>query len=354
KAYGYIIDYRDLFNSLESAITDYTTGALDGYDEADVEGLLKDRVKQGREDLDEALEKIRALVEPVAAPKGTLEYQHYFVASLPGDASEIKANEAKRVELYKAVSGLVRAYTALANDMAAAGYSDAEAAAIKNEVAHFVAVRDEVELGAGENIDMKQFEAGMRALLDTYVQADPSEVVATFEKGLVDLIVERGEDALDTLPPGIRKTPEAAAETIVNNVRKTIVDERALNPRYYDKMSELLDALIEQRRQEALDYRAYLQELLELATKVGKKESDTVYPEWAKNGAQRALVDFSFPDPDLAVLVDETVMREKEHGWVGNRMRERALARRLHHVLPADFDRFDELFELVKARDEYR
>lgn len=354
KTYGYIIDYRDLFNSLESAVTDYTSGALDGYEEKDVEGLLKDRVEQGRQDLDEALEKIRALVEPVAPPKGTLEYQHYFVASVPGDAAQIKANEVKRIELYKSVSNLVRTYTALANDMDAAGYLPAEAAAIKNEVVHFVAVRDEVELGAGENIDMKQFEAGMRALLDTYIQADPSEVVATFEKGLVNLIVERGEDALASLPPNIRKNPEAAAETILNNVRKTIVDERALNPRYYDQMSELLDALIEQRRQEALDYKAYLKQLLELATKVGKKESDMVYPVWAANGAQRALVDFSFPDPNLAVVVDYTVMHQKEHGWVGNRMKERALARELRRVLPDVFDRFNELFELVKARDEYR
>src|SRR5690606_10173364 len=105
---------------------------------------------------------------------------HYFVASVPGDAAQIKANEVKRVELYKAVAGLVRAYTALANDVDAAGYSVAEATAIKSEVAHFVAVRDEVELGAGENIDLKQFEAGMRALLDTYIRADPSETVATF------------------------------------------------------------------------------------------------------------------------------------------------------------------------------
>ncbi|MDQ0575268.1 type I restriction endonuclease subunit R [Agromyces albus] len=354
KTYGYIIDYRDLFNSLESAITDYTSGALDGYEEKDVEGLLKDRIEQGRQDLDEALEKIRALVEPVAPPKGTLEYQHYFVASVPGDAAQIKGNEAKRVELYKALSALVRAYTALANDMDAAGYSPNEAAAIKNEVTHFVAVRDEVELGAGENIDMKQFEAGMRALLDTYIRADPSEVVASFEKGLVDLIVERGADALASLPPNIRRNPEAAAETIVNNVRKTIVDERALNPRYYDKMSELLDALIEQRRQDAVDYKAYLEQLLVLATKVGKKESDTVYPEWAKSGAQRALVDFSFPDSSLAIVVDYTVMHQKEHGWVGNRMKERALARELRRALPDGFDRFEELFELVKARDEYR
>ncbi|MGN0096395.1 MAG: type I restriction endonuclease subunit R [Corynebacterium sp.] len=354
KTYGYIIDYRDLFNSLESAITDYTLGALDGYEEKDVEGLLKDRVEQGRQDLDEALEKVRALVEPVAPPKGTIEYQHYFVAAVPGDAGEIKANEGKRVELYKSVSSLVRAYGALANDMEEAGFSADEAAAIKSEVAHFVAVRDEVELGAGENIDMKQFEAGMRSLLDTYIQADPSDEVATFDKGLVELIVERGEDALTSLPKNIRKSPEAAAETIVNNVRKTIVDERALNPRYYDQMSELLDALLEQRRQDALDYKDYLHRLLDLAIQVGKKESDTVYPDWAENGAQRALVDFDFAIPGIAILVDRTITQQKEHGWVGNRMKERALQRELHRVLPADFDRFDELFELVKARDEYR
>jgi type I restriction enzyme R subunit len=354
KTYGYIIDYRDLFNSLESAITDYTSGALDGYEGTDVEGLLKDRLEQGRQDLDEALEMIRALVEPVAPPKGTLEYQHYFVASTPGDAAQIKANEAKRVELYKSVAGLVRAYTALANDMDAAGYSASESAAIKREVADFVAVRDEVELGAGENVDMKQYEAGMRALLDTYIQAAPPEVVATLQKGLVALIVERGEGALDSLPGRIRKNPEAAAETIINNVRKTIVDERALNPRYYDKMSALLDALIERQRQEAADYKEYLQRLVDFTATVGRRESNASYPEWAKNGAQRALVDFAFPDPHLAIIVDATVMDRKEHGWVGNRMKERSLARELRHVLPASFDRFDELFELVKARDEYR
>ncbi len=354
KTYGYIIDYRDLFNSLETAITDYTSEALDGYEKDDIDGLLKDRTEQGRTDLDDALEKIRALVEPVAPPKETLEYQHYFVASIPGDAAQIKANEAKRVELYESVSTLVRAYSAIANEMAEASYTVAEAAAIKREVAHFVAVKDEVELGAGENIDMKQFEAGMRALLDTYIQADPSDVVATFDKGLVKLIVERGEGAIDALPPGIKKNPEAAAETIINNVRKTIIDEHAMNPKYYDTMSSLLDALIERAKKEALDYKTYLQHLLELAAKVGKAESDTVYPEWAKDGAQKALVDFAFADPSLAVTVDYTVRHEKEHDWVGNRMKERAMARALRRLLPADFDRFDELFELVKARSEYR
>ena len=42
----------------------------------------------------------------------------------------------------------------------------------------------------------------------------------------------------------VRENPEAMAETIENNVRKLIIDETPANPKYYEKMSELLDALI--------------------------------------------------------------------------------------------------------------
>jgi len=61
--------------SLEGAVHDYTSGALDGYDKDDVAGLLKDRLKDAREQLDEALEAVRALCEPVQAPRDTAAYQ---------------------------------------------------------------------------------------------------------------------------------------------------------------------------------------------------------------------------------------------------------------------------------------
>ncbi|ROV67340.1 type I restriction endonuclease subunit R [Streptomyces globisporus] len=360
KTYGYVIDYRDLFKSLDKAITDYTSEALDGYAKEDIEGLLEDRIQQEREDLDEALEKIRALCEPVPPPKGTLEYQHYFVSTVPGDADQIKDNEPKRVELYKTVAALVRAYGALANDMEHAGYSAAVARGIKAEVAHYVAVKNEVEVGAGENIDMKQFEAGMRSLLDTYVQADPVEQVATLDKGLVQLIVERGADAIDMLPEGIRNNPEAAAETIINNVRRTIVDERAMNPKYYDRMSQLLDAIIEQRREEAIEYADYLAKLLEHAEKVGKGESEpgVTYPDWASTPARRALIDFAWPSEieiDLENL-HGVIQNVKEHGWAGNPIKERALARALHRVLPDTIDgqRITQLIAQLREHDEYR
>src|SRR5262249_46033770 len=157
----------------------------------------------------------------------------------------------------------------------------------------------------GENLDFKQYEAGMRFLLDTYIQADPAEVVADFENtGLIQLIVKQGAGALDKLPKGVRADRDAVAETIANNMRTGTVDERALNAKYYEKMSELLDALIDQRRQDAIEYKEYLAKLIALAQQLGKGESDTIYPAWADNGARRALIDFGFPDDDIPIEVD--------------------------------------------------
>ncbi|GAB2513225.1 type I restriction endonuclease subunit R [Paramicrobacterium agarici] len=355
KDYGYIVDYRDLFNSLESAINDYTSGALEGYEKQDIEGLLSDRIDKARDDLDDALERIRALCEPVLPPKGTDQYRAYFVGKDAGDAAQIKANEPKRVELYKAVSAVTRAFANLANDMAEAGYSPADVEKIKKEIAHYSDVRAEVKLAAGEDVDFKAYEADMRFLLDTYIKAGASEVVSNFEDtGLIDLIVKLGPAAIDKLPPGIKNSKTAVAETIVNNMRKVIIDEHALNPKFYDRMSELLDAILEERRKQALDYEAYLAKILDAAQQLGRGESDHPYPDWASNGGQRALVDFFWPDSDLALEIDYAVRNSKRHGWKDNALKRKQVLRAIARSLPDGDDRVDAVFDLMRSRDEYR
>lgn len=356
KDYGHIVDYRDLFNSLETAVHDYTSGALDGYDKEDVEGLLTDRIEQARKDLDEALERIRAVVEAVEPPKNTLQYQQYFCAIEPGNVEQLKANEYKRVELYKAVAAVTRAFANLADDMAAAGYSDAEAEAIRSEIALYAAARAEVKLGAGEDVDFKQYEAGMRNLLDTYISADPSEVVSNFENtGLIELIVKLGKGAITKLPKGIQTDPKAVAETIVNNIRKVIIDERPTSPKYYDSMSKLLDDILELRRQEALDYEEYLVKLLEAATALGTKEPLTDYPESVDTDAKRALYDTLDRDEQLALAVDTAVRDNKRADWIGNPLRERRVENAIIDLLPDSFgeERLEELMKLVTAQREY-
>lgn len=125
KEYGYIIDYKDLFKSLEGAVHDYTSGALDGYDKEDVGGLLKDRLEKAREHLEESRETVKALCEPVETPKDSAAYLHYFCAKESGNADQLKENEPNRLALYKHVAALVRAFANVANELEEAGYAPA-------------------------------------------------------------------------------------------------------------------------------------------------------------------------------------------------------------------------------------
>ena len=319
KEYGYVIDYKDLFKSLEGAVHDYTSGALDGYDKADVAGLLEDRLSKAKERLEDALEQVRALCEPVEVPKDQAAYLRYFSSKESGNAAQLKANEPQRLSLYKLTAALVRAYANLAGEMAEAGYTEAQAEAIKQEVTFCENLRNEVKLHSGDAIDLKQYEPAMRHLIDAYIRAEESEKVSAFDDlSLIQLIVERGAEALKALPEGIRKNKEAAAETIENNVRKLIIDESPINPKYYEKMSELLDALIAQRKQEALDYGAYLAKIVELTRKANNPEAGGAYPRSMDTPAKRALYDNLGKNDALAVAVHEAVRASRQDDWRGN------------------------------------
>jgi type I restriction enzyme R subunit len=353
KEYGYIVDYKDLFKSLGTAIHDYTSGALDGYDKEDVAGLLVDRLQMAKQRLEEAREAIKALCEPVETPKDTAAYLRYFCAIDTTNKTQLKDNESKRVTLYKLTVSLIRAYADLASEMTEAGYNTAQTEQVKQEVDHFEKVRSEVKIASGDYIDMKMFEPAMRHLIDNYIRAEESEKISTFDDvSLVQLIVERGVDALDMLPKGIRESNEAVAETIENNMRKLIIDEQPINPKYYEKMSELLDSLILQRREQALEYEKYLAEMIALAGQVKTPNGGTDYPSALNTGAKRALYDNLSKDVDLALAVDHAVLSSKKDGWRGHKMKEKEVRYALRRILN-DEQLTDTIFELVKHQSDY-
>lgn len=354
KEYGYIIDYKDLFNSLEKAVADYTTEAFGGYDSSDVKGLLENRLDKAKEDLEDALEKVRALCEPVDPPRDTAAFMHYFCAVESGNADQLKANEPKRLELYKSVASLLRAYAAIANEMGAAGYTKDEAEKIRKEVQDFDNVRDEVKRGSGDYIDLKSYEPAMRHLIDAYIQAEDSKLISTLDDmTLIQLIVERGEGAVNSFPQGISNNKEAVAEAIENNVRRLIIDERPLNPKYYDKMSELLDALIKKRKEEAIAYEEYLKEIIELTKQVQTPSCYADYPPSLSTMGKRSLYDNLDKNEALALQVDEAVLLSKEHGWIGNPIKEKKVRIALTKVLSEE-SLSNAILEIVKLQEDYQ
>ena len=375
KEYGCVIDYKDLFRSLEQSIEDYTGEAFDGYDAEDVKGLLKDRLQSGRERLEEAREAVKALCEPVEPPRDSAAYLRFFCAAKSGGDGQLKETEPRRVALYELTAAFLRAYANLANEMQEAGYSEAETREIRAEADHYEKVRLEVRLASGDYIDMKMYEPAMRRLLDTYIRAEESERFSDFDDmTLVRMIVERGADAVESLPAGIRGNPEAVAETIENNVRRIIIDEMAVNPKYYEKMSELLDALIRQRRQEAMDYREYLAKVVALTRRVHSPETGASYPPSIHTAALRALFD-NLEDPRspltldppasydhkpsadtreaTALALDRAVRGVKKADWRGNRFKEIEVRNAVQSVLGGDEGLADRVFDIVKAQRDY-
>jgi type I restriction enzyme, R subunit len=340
KEYGYIVDYKDLFRSLEGAISDYTGGAFDGYDQADVAELLTNRLQKGRERLEETREAVKALCEPVDLPRDTADYLHYFCAADTTDKEALRVNEPKRVALYKAVAALMRAYASLANELAEAGYAAGEIAAIRQETIHYDKVDQEVKIASGDLADMKQFEPAMRHLLDTYIRADDSQKISDFDNlGLVELLINKGAAGLDDLPEGIRQSETAMAETIENNIRRIITDERPVNPRYYDEMSELLIALTNERRQQALDYKLYTWSgccsLARQVVRSRRRRGDGRYPASLTSRAKRNLYDTLDGNEELALLVDTAVLTSKKDGWIGNRFKEREVSAAIREQDPS-------------------
>lgn len=351
KEYGYIIDYKDLFHSLETSIGDYTSGAFDDYDKADVAGLLTNRLEKSKDSLEEAREATKALCEPVLHPKALIDYIRYFCGDV-ANSDDLQLNEAKRVSLYKNVAAYVRAYANMANEMQAAGYSAQQAQEIKAEVEHIAYVRQEIKIASKDEVDMKQYEPAMRRLLDTYVKAVDSERVIDFENlGLIELIVEKAKQ--NPPKPAGKKIPEAMAETIENNVRKVIIDSQPINPKYYEKMSELLDALIQQRREDAISYEEYLKKVKELAQGVSQPEGTFTYPRSINTRGKQSLYDNYGQDEILVTKIDTAVHATKKDGWKSNPIKTRNVQYAVAEQAAGYGIEVESLMELIKNQAEY-
>ena len=353
KDFGYIVDYKDLFKKVENAIAVYTS-ELDRSDKngVDPEILLKDCLKKGRERLDNALEVMALLCEPVEPPGGELEHIHYFCGNteVPDD---LKEHEPQRMALYKNTAVLVRAFANIADELDGAGYSEEDKTYIKGEINRYLKLREIVRKASGETLDLKTYEADMRHLIDTYIEAEePRKISPSDGVSLLDLIVKTGiADAINNMPEGIRKNKNAIAETIENNVRRVIIKERLNDPAYYDEMSALLNEIITARKARAIEYEEYLNRVAELAKKVEAVGGEDT-PEEISTPGLRALYNNLNKNPDLALEIDKAVKKNRHDGWKGVHIREQIIQGAIYNVL-RNQDEVERIFPIIKQQTEY-
>lgn len=351
KEYGYVIDYKDLFKSLEKSIHDYTQEAFGEFEKDDVQGLLKNRLIKARERLESARETIQALCEPVF-PRNSINFQHFFCGKSE-NKEDLDNTAQRRLHLYTYTVALIRSYANIANEMEQAGYTPSEIKEIQQEVRFYTNLRDEIGIASADYIDLKCYEPAMRHLIDSYIRAEESNTVANFnDLTLIQLVVERGEEAIKSLPENIQKDKEAVAETIENNLRKVIIEEAPTNPRYFEKMSTILDELILERRREALDYAKYLKKIIDLTKRITKPSTTDEYPSSLNTKAKRALYDNLGKNAKLAIAMDETIKYHKQADFRGHPLKEKKIKIAIKLILPEGYE-VDEIFEIAKNQDEY-
>jgi type I restriction enzyme R subunit len=353
KMYGYIVDYKNLFESVSDAINVYTSELdTESFTKEDCEIQMKDRLKMARERLDNALETLEMLCEPVKPPKGKLEYFHYFCGNSE-KPDDLKETEAQRTALYKGIVAFIRAHANISGEFEEAGYNAKEIKHLENRLEFYLHLREEIRKYSGETLDLKAYEADMRHLLDNYIQAEDPEIVSPFgDIPLLDLISNSGViEAINTLPKEIRKNQQAVAETIENNVRQKIIKDHLIDPAFFEEMSTLLDALIKERKTQALSYADYLKEITNLAKKVnnGKKED---VPASLSTPAKRALYNNLEQNEHLALACDVAVQYAKQDGFRGDLIKERMVKKALFEVLQ-DHQKVEDVFQIIINQKEY-
>jgi type I restriction enzyme, R subunit len=370
KDFGYIVDYKDLFKKVENAISVYSSELDHSAGGTAPDVLLQDRLKKGRERLDEALETLHLLCEPVPPPKGELEHIHHFCGNTEV-AGDLQAREPQRTALYKATVALVRAYANIADELDRAGYGDADIMRIKGLLTHYLDVREIVRKASGESLDLKAYEADMRHLLDTYIEAAEPRKISPFDGlGLLELIVKTGiADAIASQLGGLKGNKDAIAETIENNVRSKIIKEQLTDPAYFEKMSALLDEIIATRKAKAVEYEKYLKSIADLVRRVEAGNADDM-PVELNTPARRAIYNnlmaglhaaqagepYGGAEKDdalaLAIAIDETVKRVRPDSWRGHQAKENEIKRALLELLH-DVAEVERMFVIVKAQAEY-
>ena len=357
KEYGYIVDYQNLFECISGAIGDYTSdgAALSGYDKEDIEGYIKEKNKACRKDLEEAKEQVEALLALVH-PQTREGFFRYFVYDDNAPEEEMDKqlddNAEKRSKLYKYVRRYLNCYANLANSLEDMGYSEAERKEYAECAKKYGALKREIELRSNDHIDMRRYEPDMRQVLDLYVKAEDSEVIAKLDDtSFLDIVAAQNEEQLNDLPDELKdEYGRASAETVEANLREVIRKDSPFNPAYYGKLSIILQELIDKRKKEMLDYEEYMKELIELVKKARGKSANS-YPESIKTPGMRALYDNLGQNEYLAIRAHEVIKENALVGFRDNRLKQRKLIKALTKLLGDEMAQ--KIYDIIKLHDEY-
>ena len=257
KQFGFIIDYEGLLGELDTALTTYS--AFEGFDAADIADAVHD-VREEIRKLPQLHDQLWDLFKPVKNKKDMEQFEQFV------------ADEAIRQEFYERLKAFSRClHISLSSDKLFDVFDEAKIAAMKRDWKQFSELRRSVQLRYQETVDVKEFEPKIQKLLDDHVVAMPAETI-------IEMVNINDPDALKAVVEETGVSEASRADRIASATRRIITEKMDEDPTFYRSFSELLEETIRDYRAKRISERDYLKNVVDLASKVARKDRGREVP----------------------------------------------------------------------------
>ena len=226
KDFGYIIDYRGVFDRLHAALDLYGTFA--DFDAADLSSTLID-IREIIAQLPQTHSILLDCFKEASPKRDTEQYIRYMQF------------ENLRIDFYDKFANYARLLgLALSSVDFLENTTEKSIRRYKDDLEYFKELRQMIRRRYAEIVDFSEYEIRIKKLLDTHLGADKVDVIT--EK--IDLNdAAKRKQVLEQ-----SESDEAKAETIVNNLQRTIRERWDEDPALFKRFSEMLTQLISDLR----------------------------------------------------------------------------------------------------------
>ncbi|MBN4016435.1 type I restriction endonuclease subunit R [Rhodospirillaceae bacterium AH-315-P19] len=288
KQFGFIIDYEGLLGELDKALTTYS--AFDGFAAEDVAGTVHD-VREEIRKLPQLHNQLWELFKSIRNKKDMEAFEQFL------------ADDAIRHDFYERLWAFSRClHISLSSDKLYDVFAEDKIEAMKRDWKQFSELKRSVQLRYQETVDVKEFEPKIQKLLDDHVIAMPAETI-------IDIVNINDPDALKAVVGETGVSEASKADRIASATRRIITEKMEEDPAFFRRFSEMLEETIRDYRERRILERDYLSNVIELASRVARKDHGIEVPSSIK-GNDDAQAFFGILEPVLATVdgqqVDQT------------------------------------------------
>lgn len=360
KDFGYIVDYKQLFDNLLSSMKDFAGTAFENLDMEGLENIIKDEKSEAVKEFFDAFDKVDNICFDVKFPKSDKEYKEYFCLNKYKNTDEEDTYERLRQKLYNAVSRLFNTWME-AKQYLCEDYDSSKVKEFEQKVNFYINLKNAISEFSGDALNFRLYDPDMRKMIDRFIDADNSVELGAFDNFTLLDFINAKQKEMEELEKNAKSDislKEGIADTIVNNVRKKIIEKKTLNPMYYDKMSKILNDIIELQKQGVEKYIELLKKYKDLAKNVEKPNENDDLPPEIKGDDIKCMLYYNSgfntepPMKEVALKLYDAFINNREQDFQMSDIKQRKIKGSLYEALKDyivnDKQREDEVERLYK------